>query len=384
VRTSIGASTDVGHVREANEDAYLLEEPLFGIADGMGGHIAGDVASRTAVESITSGARRDAPAEPGALAELVRGANAAILERAQADSALRGMGTTCTLLLLGDGTAHIAHVGDSRAYLLRDGELSRLTDDHTLVNRMVREGRLAPEQADHHPQRSILTRALGVDPSVEVDAFSIEIQEGDRIMLCSDGLSSMVSDSTIADVLGAESDPQSAADSLVEQANDAGGEDNITVVVIHLAPDSEVRPSVEREDTAPEPPPPPPPPPPPKRARAVTRWAIIGAVIAIVAVAGFAAARFALGNSFFVGVDDSGRVTIYSGLPDEVAGLTLKSEEEVTDIDAADLPDFKRHDLEQGIEADSLDHAQEIVESLRDLARDPEFVPDGSKEKAKS
>jgi serine/threonine protein phosphatase PrpC len=169
MRIAVGAKTDIGLVREGNEDSYLVDDPLFAVADGMGGHLAGDVASSTAIDVISRRARETDLRDEEGLRAVVREANAAIWKRSQGDSALRGMGTTCTLLSLGNSQARLAHVGDSRAYLLRDGELSQLTEDHTLVGRMVREGRLTAEEAQNHPQRSIITRALGVDSEVDVD-----------------------------------------------------------------------------------------------------------------------------------------------------------------------------------------------------------------------
>ena len=167
----MGATSDVGLVREANEDSYLVERPLYAVADGMGGHLAGDVASSIAVRVISERASSASPSDPESLAQIVTAANSAIYEKARGDSGLRGMGTTCTLALVDGGRALIAHVGDSRAYLLSDGTLEQLTEDHTLVSRMVREGRIQPDEAQHHPQRSIITRALGVDAAVEVEAI---------------------------------------------------------------------------------------------------------------------------------------------------------------------------------------------------------------------
>ncbi|HYO60797.1 MAG TPA: Stp1/IreP family PP2C-type Ser/Thr phosphatase, partial [Actinomycetota bacterium] len=232
MNVAVGAQTDVGRVRKGNEDSYLLEAPIYAVADGMGGHIAGDVASATAVSVIADGIDGGKPREGTALADLVSRANDAIWDKARSDPSLRGMGTTCTLLMIEGDVAHIAHVGDSRAYLLRDGMFRQLTEDHTLVERMVREGRLSAEEAANHPQRSIITRALGVDANVQVDVLEEELSEGDRILLTSDGLTSMVEPEEIGRVLEAEEDPQAAADRLVEMANDAGGEDNVTVLVL--------------------------------------------------------------------------------------------------------------------------------------------------------
>ena len=174
MNTAVGVRTDVGRVREGNEDSYLAEHPLFAIADGMGGHSAGEVASETAVKVISDGAAQVSFEDPRSLARLLNNANAAIYTKAQTDAALHGMGTTCTLVMAGEGSAYIAHVGDSRAYRLREGEIEQLTDDHTLVGRMVREGQISPEEAQHHPQRNVITNALGLDSNIAVDLREIE------------------------------------------------------------------------------------------------------------------------------------------------------------------------------------------------------------------
>ena len=380
---AVGAKTDVGRVREGNEDSFFADAPLFAVADGMGGHLAGDVASATAVEVIKGDGPTD-EVDPEALADMVRAANQAIWDKARDDDNLRGMGTTCTLVYIDDSRAEIAHVGDSRLYLFRDGQLEQVTQDHTLVGRMVREGKLRPEEAERHPQRSIVTRALGVDENVEVDRFSLDLSEGDRLLICSDGLSSMLSSDDIAGALSSHSDPQAAADALVDLANAAGGEDNITVVVIDAGAEAgtttvtaEHRSDLgERTNTDPA---------------ADTgyhqvvqaaparkpRWrrslVVTLLVLALVGVAGYAAARYALDNSWFVGVNETGTVTIYKGIPDDIGGLTLKEEHEATQVSLTSLPAFKRDEVQEGIKVESLDDAERTVEDLEQLAGDPEF-----------
>lgn len=379
----IGVKTDVGRVREGNEDSYYVEAPLFVVADGMGGHLAGDVASATAVEIIQS-KRSEANAEdPESLASIVREANSAIWSRATDDPALRGMGTTCTLLLLEGPTGHIAHVGDSRAYLFRNGELSQVSEDHTLVGRMVREGKLQADEAERHPQRSIITRALGVDEEVEVDLLSIEVTDGDRILLCSDGLSSMIRSDQIKEVLAAEEDAQTTADSLVDAANEAGGEDNITVVIIDIGAEDGAAPATTEhrsdlgERTATDP-----------AAdtgyhRAIEvsqsrrRWPRVVLVtlllLGLLGAAAYFGARYALDNSWFVGADEAGVVTIYRGIPDEIAGIELKEVHETSDISLDALPDFKREDVRAGIKVETLAEAETTVDDLEQIARDRDF-----------
>jgi protein phosphatase len=229
MRIVSGASTDTGQVREGNEDSYLVDRrlDLFAVADGMGGHRAGEIASATALDGLRAAVDEGTP-----VADAVGRANTAVWDKAAGDTELAGMGTTLTAAIFDDGTLTIAHVGDSRAYLFRGERLERLTTDHSLVEELIRDGKLTEEQAAVHPQRSIITRALGVDSSVEVDVYSLVLQGGDRVILCSDGLTSMVRPAGIAEILREQTDPTAAANSLVDAANAAGGEDNITVLVL--------------------------------------------------------------------------------------------------------------------------------------------------------
>lgn len=226
------SASHTGRVRSNNEDSVFPpvsgaqdEMSLFIVADGMGGHVAGEVASRIAVETAI-----DIVGSPG---QRVTGANHALLLEVADKPELAGMGTTMTLLEMIDGIAKIAHVGDSRAYLLRDGILRQLTEDHTVAAEYVAAGKLSPEEAQHHPQRNMITRALGLTQNLVVDEFDEPVRPGDRFLLCSDGVNSMLSDQEIADQLEAET-PEEAAWALVEAANQAGGNDNITAVVVDV------------------------------------------------------------------------------------------------------------------------------------------------------
>ncbi|HEX4777975.1 MAG TPA: Stp1/IreP family PP2C-type Ser/Thr phosphatase [Acidimicrobiia bacterium] len=239
MRLLAGSATDVGRVRQGkpNEDAVLVDDRLhlFAVADGMGGHRAGEVASATALEALRAAIAAGRP-----VPEAIASANSAVFSKAFDDPELRGMGTTITVAVAGTGEGQalvVGHVGDSRAYHLHDGELVQITEDHSLVEELVREGRLTPEQASVHPQRSIITRALGVDEQVLVDTYDVDLAPGDRILLCSDGLTSMVRPNDIARILRREDDPTRAAEALVDAANAAGGEDNVTAVVLAAADD---------------------------------------------------------------------------------------------------------------------------------------------------
>ena len=396
MNVEIGAQTDVGRARELNEDGYIVEEPLFAVADGMGGHRAGEVASRMALEAIAE----VTPDEhgPHSLAERVRAANRVVHQRAAEDRDLEGMGTTVTALWMDGDEARIAHVGDSRAYLLRDGELKMLTEDHTLVQRMVSEGKLSPEEAEVHPQRSILTRALGVDEEVDVDDFTLEVSAGDRILLCTDGLTSMIGEDRIAELLRSQDDPQETADALVDAANEAGGQDNITVVVIDVSGDgesaseaaaapTEVQPApddVERQEPAELEPDEIAPGaedtdvitvPPPKasddwrgeddggrRPRRWLRW-VAGAVLLLAALG--VGAKVYVDRQWFVGVS-GGQVAVFKGVPGEVLGLDLSTLVRTTDLPAAEARQLSSwRELEEGIVVGDEQEANEVVDQIR-------------------
>jgi PPM family protein phosphatase len=227
--------TDTGRRRRQNEDAFVCEPPLFAVADGMGGAQAGELASRLAAAALEESASAIRGEEE--VARVVRTANARIFEQSVRDPAAAGMGTTATVALVDEssGTATLAHVGDSRAYRYRDGTLEQLTTDHSLVGELVRSGRLTEEEAAVHPHRSVITRALGTEADVDVDTRTIDLLPGDLVLICSDGLSAMVRDDEIVRLLEATNgDPHDAAEALVAAANEAGGEDNVTVVLFEL------------------------------------------------------------------------------------------------------------------------------------------------------
>lgn len=359
---TFGAATHVGRVRQANEDSKLHEPPLFAVADGMGGHLAGDVASQLAIEALSSGVLSDSEA----LVSAVRDANRQIFERASEDPLLTGMGTTITALYAADSSAQIVHVGDSRAYLFRDDDLQRLTKDHTHVGRLVEEGRLSPEDADRHPQRSYLERALGVDPEVDVDVQVLDTLPGDRLLLCSDGLYGMIDEASILAILGAEEDPQRAADRLCEAAVEAGGADNVTAIVVDY-PGKRLKTSPLSKPV----------PTPVRRSRAkVFVW--VAVVIAILGL-GSLAARSSLKRSWYVG-DSAGKVTIFNGIPGEVAGLKLSEAKRTYQIPVESLPAPEQANLAEGISATDRPEAERIVRNLANLAtrQDPLASPSPS------
>lgn len=361
MRVTAAAATDIGLVREGNEDSYLTEEPLFAVADGMGGHRGGEVASQLAVETLEKMFKEGA----GDLPDQVQEANRVVFERSVLDRKVAGMGTTLTAAAVEGDRVRLAHVGDSRAYLLRDGELRLLTEDHTLVHRMVSEGEISEEEAETHPQRSVLTRALGVDTVVDVDEDTFQVRPGDRLLLCTDGLTSMVSEDQIGEVLRTVRDPQEAAERLVRMANEAGGVDNTTVVVLDFseddpaaAPDEQARAGAAIA-----------PAPAGRRARSprlpTRRMLLWAGVVVAVAVVGLVGLRLYLDAQWYVGVSN-GHVAIFRGIPTEVAGFELHHVVVETTIPAGQAESLAVYrDLGDGITAEDRERASAIVEQIR-------------------
>jgi PPM family protein phosphatase len=234
---SVGRESNTGNKRRRNEDSFVVAPPLFAVADGMGGAQAGEVASKLAAAALED----TDPGSSGGVArivELIQEANRRVYERSNADPAASGMGTTITAALVEGNSVTFGHVGDSRAHLVRDGAIEQLTEDHSLVNELMKSGKLSAEEAEVHPQRSVITRALGTDPDVDVDTFVVEARENDLFLICSDGLTTMVGDEEILELLERyHDDLDRAAKSLVAAANRAGGEDNITVIAFTIGAD---------------------------------------------------------------------------------------------------------------------------------------------------
>ena len=336
-----GARSDVGCVRPHNEDSYLVQSPLFCVCDGMGGHAAGEVASSIAVETIAKTAPQSADA--ARLAAAVEAANAAVIEAALNGLGKPGMGCTATCAYIENDTLAIAHVGDSRAYLLHEGTLIRVTRDHSYVEELVDAGEITADEARVHPNRSVITRALGSDPAMYADHFTLHIEEGDRLILCSDGLSSMIPDSDIENIATQSSTAQICVDNLVDAALAAGGHDNVTVVVVDLVDDGVMREA--------------------KRVR--RRNVTIAAVLALVFVlaAGIWAYTGVTG-SYYLGTYH-GNVAVWRGLPGETLGLKLHWLESETSIKLSDLPEDTQNRLKAGIPQTSVDDAQDTISKYR-------------------
>jgi PPM family protein phosphatase len=381
------ARSDTGLQRTANEDAYLSRSPLYAVADGMGGAQAGEIAARIATETLEQQPRDTGNAEES-LARMASEANRRIFELARSDSSRAGMGTTLTGALVSDKEVSIVHVGDSRAYLFRDGDLRQLTRDHSLVEELRRQGQLTTEEAEEHPQRSVITRALGPEPEVDLDLHTHQARNGDVFLLCSDGLTGMVREERLLEILEESASLQEAVDALVEEANRNGGRDNITVVAFRVGAGdgatgeadvlsgdtitdletSDVRAAVaeataegavEEEPRSAEAKPTTRPFRPPRRRRPgrptrprrrkprrPLRVAIVSAICLLVLGGLVGAAVLVERNVYFIGQDDRGLVTLYQGLPYELpAGIKLYRSQYVSSVPAGTLRPFERRRL---------------------------------------
>jgi serine/threonine protein phosphatase PrpC len=384
-------ATDTGRQRSANEDSVFVRAPVFVIADGMGGAQAGEVASKTSAESFD----RELPQGPPerVLKETIEGANRTIHKLARQDPSLAGMGTTTTAAILDERAEEVAigHVGDSRAYRLRRGTLERLTRDHSLVEEMKRKGQLTEAQAEDHPQRSIITRALGPEPEVEVDVQTVPAQAGDVFLICSDGLTTMLDDEHIGRLLARATSMPNAVRALVDEANRAGGRDNISVVAFKVVDAAEpaldsaaatsegatligttaedagltatevrrraaadaARNRRAEQDAAK----------PGKRRKRFRRVAALLALVVVIGAIVFGA-TYGLHHTWFLGTDDAGRVTLYRGVPYELPfGIKLYSEKYSAPVQTESLPG-RRQDAVTGHSVRSHSDAVKLLEEI--------------------
>jgi PPM family protein phosphatase len=398
--------SDVGRQRTSNEDSLLLRPPFFVVADGMGGARAGEVASQIATEEFGNQPDDEVPPEER-LETIARSANKRIYELAASDESRRGMGTTLTAAMVVGDEVSLGHVGDSRCYRFRDDQLEQLTKDHSLVAELERTGQITPEAAEHHPQRSIITRALGPEPDVEVDTYTLAGKPGDVYLLCSDGLTGMISDEDVSSILRGNDGLEAAAEELIKAANQNGGKDNITVVMFRLGedgsgesadedepppdetlagqvsatkvreaapPTKEAKPAADPQETQ------------PTRARTPARprteaaapprrhpaRRTLGVVVGLLLVAAVVGGLYALSRqSYFVGTNDAGLVTLYRGVPYELPlGVDLYSEEYASGVPANAIPSGRRRRvLDHEIRSES--DASDLVRQLERGQLDP-------------
>ena len=336
---SFGSRTDIGYVRDHNEDSLIIIPPLFAVADGMGGHEAGEIASEITVNTLAELAPSHLDAE--GLTAAVEAANYNVMKAPRQGIGRDGMGTTLTAAMLEGERLLIAQVGDSRAYLLHKGHLQQITRDHSLMADLIEAGQIAPEEARVHPNRSVITRAIGSDIHMRPDIYELNVDAGDRILLCSDGLSSMISNNAIESIMRRQSDAQHCADELVTAALENGGADNVTVVVADVPGFSEVR---EK-----------------KRAHK-SRVFYIGLAIALVAVifaAGFGGYAF-ISNSAYL-IEENGKVSVYRGTPDDFMGIKLSTLDHTTNVDVDKLQPGVANRIKEGMSVSSIDEANSLI-----------------------
>lgn len=336
---SFGSRTDIGYVRDHNEDSLIIIPPLFAVADGMGGHEAGEIASEITVNTLAELAPSHLDAE--GLTATVEAANYNVMKAPRQGIGRDGMGTTLTAAMLEGERLLIAQVGDSRAYLLHKGHLQQITRDHSLMADLIEAGQITPEEARVHPNRSVITRAIGSDIHMRPDIYELNVDAGDRILLCSDGLSSMISNNAIESIMRRQSDAQHCADELVTAALENGGADNVTVVVADVPGFSEVR---EK-----------------KRAHK-SRVFYIGLAIALVAVifaAGFGGYAF-ISNSAYL-IEENGKVSVYRGTPDDFMGIKLSTLDHTTNVDVDKLQPGVANRIKEGMSVSSIDEANSLI-----------------------
>lgn len=354
-----GSRTDIGLVRDHNEDSLTVTPPLFAVADGMGGHAAGEIASEVAIEALVTHAP-DVP-DGDDLARAVVAANRAVISAARDGLGRKGMGTTMTAAMLSGRRLVVAQVGDSRAYLLNRHGLQRITRDHSLMADLIEAGQITEEEAKTHPQRSVITRALGSDPNTLPDIYEMNVEAGDKLLLCSDGLSGMVEESLLQSTLERIDDPQKCVDLLVQEAIDAGGYDNVTAIVVNVEGNA-----AQQE----------------KKAR---RHGRLGAImLAVVLVAVLVGAAFGvhtyLNTTAFVTVQNS-EVVICRGLNGSFLGIQMWQTDSATGIkvDDLDLPaNTKERLTSEGIQTDSVEEAKALVQTWQDQAKKDESASGGS------
>ena len=342
--TSFGSRTDIGCLRDHNEDSLVVTPPLFAVADGMGGHAAGEVASEIAVRVLSELAPEHPDVE--ALGRAIEEANRAVIQAAREGRGRQGMGTTMTAAMLEGERLVIAQVGDSRAYLLHQGKLQQLTRDHSLMADMIEAGQLTPEEARTHPQRSVITRALGSDAHLHPDIYEINVETGDRLLICSDGLSGMIFDDQIENTLRRVQDPQRCASQLVNEAIAAGGHDNVTVIVADVTGYAEVR---------------------RKKLARKTKLSIAMVLVLFAAIiAGAAWGTQTYLNTAAYLANDNGKVAVYRGVPGSVLGLSFSHLERTTDVTVADLQPGVANRLHEGIRVDDMEAADALVKEYED------------------
>lgn len=336
---SFGSRTDIGYVRDHNEDSLIIIPPLFAVADGMGGHEAGEIASEITVNTLAELAPSHLDAE--GLTAAVEAANYNVIKAPRQGIGRDGMGTTLTAAMLEGERLLIAQVGDSRAYLLHKGHLQQITRDHSLMADLIEAGQITPEEARVHPNRSVITRAIGSDIHMRPDIYELNVDAGDRILLCSDGLSSMISNNAIESIMRRQSDAQHCADELVTAALEKGGADNVTVVVADVPGFSEVREQKKAHKSR------------------VFYICLAIALVAVIFAAGFGGYTF-ISNSAYL-IEENGKVSVYRGMPDDFMGIKLSTLDHTTNVDVDKLQPGVANRIKEGMSVSSIDEANNLI-----------------------
>lgn len=339
VSSYYGSRTEVGHVREHNEDSLTVLPPLFAVADGMGGHEAGEIASEITINTLNDLAPESADAE--ALARAVVAANLNVIKAPSQGIGREGMGTTLTAAILEKERLIIAQVGDSRAYLLHNGSLQQITRDHSLMADMIEAGQLTEAEARVHPNRSVITRAIGSDPHMQPDLYELNVETGDRLLLCSDGVCGMIEDSEIASIMRQAPSAQACADQLVEAALHAGGFDNATAVVVDVEGFKAVREKKQRRKS---------------KALAI---GVVFCLLAVLACAIFAGYMY-VNNSAYL-IEQDGKVAVYRGLNEELFGMPLSSLEYTSGVEVDQLNPGVANRIKEGMQVGSLEEANNLI-----------------------
>ena len=339
VSSYYGSRTEIGNVREHNEDSLTVLPPLFAVADGMGGHEAGEVASEITINTLNDLAPQSADAE--ALARAVVAANLNVIKAPSQGVGREGMGTTITAAILEKERLVIAQVGDSRAYLLHNGSLQQLTRDHSLMADMIEAGQLTEAEARVHPNRSVITRAIGSDPHMQPDLYELNVETGDRLLLCSDGICGMIEDHEIASIMRQAPSAQSCADQLVEAALAAGGFDNATAVVVDVEGFKAVR---EKKQA--------------RKSKALAIGVIV-CLLAALACAVFAGYYY-VNNSAYL-IEQDGKVAVYRGLNEELFGIPLSNLEYTSGVEVDKLNPGVANRIKEGMAVGSLEEANNLI-----------------------
>lgn len=339
VSSYYGSRTEIGNVREHNEDSLTVLPPLFAVADGMGGHEAGEVASEITINTLNDLAPQSADAE--ALARAVVAANLNVIKAPSQGVGREGMGTTLTAAILEKERLAIAQVGDSRAYLLHNGSLQQLTRDHSLMADMIEAGQLTEAEARVHPNRSVITRAIGSDPHMQPDLYELNVETGDRLLLCSDGICGMIEDHEIASIMRQAPSAQSCADQLVEAALAAGGFDNATAVVVDVEGFKAVR---EKKQA--------------RKSKALAIGVIV-CLLAALACAVFAGYYY-VNNSAYL-IEQDGKIAVYRGLNEELFDIPLSNLEYTSGVEVDKLNPGVANRIKEGMAVGSLEEANNLI-----------------------